>query len=114
MSLQVAALRDVEGVGGGEEVSLVRGAVVVRCQLGVQEGGQGEVGRAFLEALGVEAEQEVQLVLYGLYLNKRTGTCVNLLWCSVSSHVHDSSQRVKHAFCCCYCTFQLFATINTT
>lgn len=75
-SFQVAALRhgDVERVGGGEEVSLVRGAVVVRRQVRVQQGGQREVGRAFLQALGVEVEEEVQLVLYGLYLVKHTHT----------------------------------------
>lgn len=40
-SFQVATFRrgDVECVGGGEEVSLVRGAVVVRRQVRVQEGG---------------------------------------------------------------------------
>ena len=69
LSVQVAALGDVERVGGGEEVFLVHGALVVRCQVGVQERGQGKVGRAFLR---VEAEQEVQLVLYGLYLNTHT------------------------------------------
>lgn len=47
-SFQIAAFRrgDVERVGGGEEVSLVRGAVVVRRQVRVQEGGH-EVGGAF-------------------------------------------------------------------
>lgn len=45
-SFQVAALGhgDVQRVGGGEEVSLVRGAVVVRCQVWVQQRGQCEVG----------------------------------------------------------------------
>lgn len=76
MSFQVAALRlrDVECVSRGEEVSLVRRAVVVRSQVGVEEGGQGKVGRAFLQALGVKVEQEVQLVFYGLNLNKHTQT----------------------------------------
>lgn len=48
-SFQVATFRrgDVECVGRGEEVSLVRGAVVVRRQVRVQEGGQCEVGGAF-------------------------------------------------------------------
>lgn len=48
-SFQIAAFRrgDVERVGGGEEVSLVRGAVVVRRQVRVQQGGYCEVGGAF-------------------------------------------------------------------
>lgn len=53
---------------------MVRGAVVVRSQVGVEEGGQGKVGRAFLQALGVKVEQEIQLVFYGLNLNKHTQT----------------------------------------
>ena len=50
LSFQIAALGlgDVECVSGGEEVSLVRGAVVVRCQVWFQQGGEGEVGGAFL------------------------------------------------------------------
>lgn len=70
LAVQVASARvgDVECGCWGEQVSLVRGAVVVRCEVRFQEGGEGEVGRAFLEALGVEVKQNIQLVFYWLYL----------------------------------------------
>lgn len=76
MSFQVPAVRlgDVQCVSGREEVSLVRGAVVVRRQVGVQEGGQRDVGGTFLQALRVEVEHEVQLVFYRLYLKRDTPT----------------------------------------
>lgn len=78
-SFQIAAFRcgDVECVGGGEEVSLVRGAVVVRRQVRVQEGGQRVVGGAFFQAVGVQVEQKVQFVLDRLHLNKHTKQIVS-------------------------------------
>lgn len=78
-SFQIAAFRcgDVERVGGGEEVSLVRGAVVVRRQVRVQEGGQRVVGGAFFQAVGVQVEQKVQFVLDRLHLNKHTKQIVS-------------------------------------
>lgn len=81
LSFQVATFRrgDVERVGGGEEVSLVRGAVVVRRQVRVQEGGECKVGGAFFQAVGVQVEKEVQFVLYRLNLNKHTN-CIRPPW----------------------------------
>ena len=35
---------DVEGGDGGEQLALLRGAVVVRRDVGLQQGGDGEVG----------------------------------------------------------------------
>lgn len=78
-SFQIAAFRcgDVECVGGGEEVSLVHGAVVVRRQVRVQEGGQRVVGGAFFQAVGVQVKQKVQFVLDRLHLNKHTKQIVS-------------------------------------
>ena len=59
---------DVERGGGGEELALVGWAVVVRGEVRLQQGGQGEVGRALLQALRVEVQQQVHLVVNGLHL----------------------------------------------
>lgn len=58
-SFYVAAVwvGDIQGVGRREEVTLISRAVVVRGQVGFQQGREREVGRALFQALGIEVEE---------------------------------------------------------
>lgn len=69
-SVHGAALRagDVERVGRWEELLVISRAVVVGGELGLQQGGQGDVRGALLQALRIEVQQHVQFALDGLHL----------------------------------------------
>lgn len=79
-SVHVGAGRpgDVQGLGRDRDVLVVHGAVVVGGDVGLAgghlHGGQAEgVYGALAEALGVETEQQVQLLLNGLHLQGWAG-----------------------------------------
>lgn len=69
---------DIKGVGRREEVTLISGAVVVRGLVWFQQGRERELGRALFQALGIEVQQEVQLVFNRLHL-KSEKDCVSLI-----------------------------------
>lgn len=72
---------DIKGVGRREEVTLICGTVVVGGQVGFQQGGKREVGRALFQALGIEVKKKVQFVFNGLHLRKKRCGVIVILDC---------------------------------